>query len=180
MLANGEGSIPYYKLFRMKHVEIAIWPLLYVQPQWCESAIEGGTSRLSANHAFYLNFAQDFGLLQYQYDRWLFKTVTGAVETGKIHRTSPLRALETKSIGTAYWQWQHRILKDVVRQFDSMSPAEWNVPLPDWLTNRQKLVSSNLQMLPYLIPPSQSCTCSNSCAGDISRLQTTHAGNTTS
>lgn len=137
MIATGNRQIPYYKLFRKKYVEIAIWPLLYVREEWCESAIAGGISHLSAKHAFHLkamsvivDYGQDYGLLQYQYDRWLFKTVSGAVESGRVHGTLPMRALEYKSFSTGYWQWQHRILKDAVRQFGfpslflTISPAE--------------------------------------------------------
>ena len=104
-------KVPYYKIFRRRHIEIAIWPLLYIKPEWCESAMEGGNTRLSSKRAFHIkamsfiaDFGQDFSLLQYQYDRWLFKTVTGAVESGRVYGTSPHRALETKTFTTSYWQ----------------------------------------------------------------------------
>lgn len=124
LLASGEKNLPYYKFFRNQYIEIAIWPLLYVKPEWCESAIEGGGTRRSAKRAFHLkamssivDFGQDYGLIQYQYDMWMFKTVSGAVESGRTYGTSPMRALETKCFSTAYWQWQHRFLKGAVPQF---------------------------------------------------------------
>ena len=94
-------------------------------------------------------------MLQYQYDRWLFKTVTGAVESGWAHDTSPMRALETKTFSTGYWRWQHRLLKDSVRQFGfpslfiTISPAEWNFPYPFWFKERQKKISADPRHLPY-------------------------------
>ena len=136
-LAMDVTSFPYYKLFRFSHVEIAIWPLLYVKSEWCESSMTGHSTRLSSKRAFHvkcmsgiIDFGRDFSLLQFQYDRWLFKTVTGAVESGKVYKCSPQCALETKSFSSGYWQWQHRFLQDAVRQYGypslflAVSPAE--------------------------------------------------------
>ena len=77
-IAEGKKNIPYYEVFKMKYVKMAIWPLLYVKKEFCESAIDGNESRLSAKKSFHakclssiMDFSQDFELLQYQYDRWL-------------------------------------------------------------------------------------------------------------
>lgn len=161
-LVEGTTRIPYWTLFRMEFVEMAIWPLLYLKPEWCESGNHGGQTRLSAKRLFHckvmsgiLDFGQDFSLLQYQFDRWLFKTVSGAVESGKALGTSPKRALESKTFTTAYWQWQHYFLKDAVRQFGypslfiTISPAEWRIPVPKWLDTRRGMVAEQYRSLPY-------------------------------
>ncbi len=80
-----------------------------------------------------------FDLLQFQYDRWLFKTVSGAVNTARFLRCSPAHALETKTFSATYWQWQHRYVLDAVDQFGlpdvfiTISPFEWSFPFPSWL-----------------------------------------------
>jgi len=120
-----------------------------------------------------LNFGRDFNLLQYQYDRWLFKTVSGAVESGKALGTSPQRALETKSFSTAYWQWQHRMLKDAVRQFGypslfiTVSPAEWKMPHPRWLEARSNRFSSDYRAVPYELTVAILHTLEQICRGYI-------------
>ena len=100
---------------------MAIWPLLYLKEEWCESNISGQVytlsflpevviqcpfeikfekesststqllsyifsqdSRLSAKHMFrckiqceIMDFANNFELLSFQFDHWLYKTVSG-------------------------------------------------------------------------------------------------------
>ena len=65
-------------------IECAIWPNLYPFTAWCESNISDSGSRLSIKVSFYtklfseiLDYGMHFDLLQFQYDRWLFKTVSG-------------------------------------------------------------------------------------------------------
>lgn len=86
-----------------------------------------------------LNYSLDYELLHYHYDRWLFKTVTGAINTAVKSRCSPAKSLETKTFSQGYWQTQHRMLIDAVRQFGyptlflTISPFEWTFPQPPWL-----------------------------------------------
>ena len=75
MLADEKTQIPYYKAFKFLYIEIAVWPLLYLKNEWCESSFAGTQTRLSKKRAFHLN--------QFQYDRYIFKSVTGAIESGK-------------------------------------------------------------------------------------------------
>ena len=100
---------------------MAIWPLLYLKEEWCESNISGQVytpsflaavvtqfpfeiqlekesstsrqllsyifsqdSRLSAKHMFrckiqseIMDLANNFEILSFQFDRWLYKTVSG-------------------------------------------------------------------------------------------------------
>ena len=85
------------------------------------------------------DYAMSHELLLFQYDRWLFKTVTGAINSARVLKCSPLRALDTKTFSPGYWQWQHRFLLDAVSQFGlpslflTISPYEWTFPFPLWL-----------------------------------------------
>ena len=67
-------------------VECALWPNLYLFYEWCEAKLSGNTSRQSAKFSFtmkilseILDYALDYDLLQFVYDRWLFTTVSGAI-----------------------------------------------------------------------------------------------------
>ncbi|KAJ7375880.1 hypothetical protein OS493_038304 [Desmophyllum pertusum] len=112
----------------------------------CETIIEGATSRESAKVAFMtkllsnvFDYQLHFELLQFQYDRWIFKTITGAVNTGRVTGCSPAIALQHKTFSIGYWQWQHCLLIDAVQQygfpsfFVTISPYEWSFPFPPWL-----------------------------------------------
>lgn len=68
-----------------KGIECALWPNLYYSCDLCESHIDGTASRQSGKVAYVgkvmgplLDYALSFELLHYQYDRWMFKTITGA------------------------------------------------------------------------------------------------------
>lgn len=79
--------------------------------------------------------------LHYQYDLWLFKTITGAINSTKKAQCSPATALEAKTFRHQYWANQHRYLIDAVRHFSflsmfiTISPFEWTFPFPPWLNN---------------------------------------------
>ncbi len=83
-----------------------------------------------------------FDPLQFDFDRWLYKTVTGAINSARINSTladsaTAFYSLQDKPFSTGYWQ--HRFLLDVVRQFGlpslfiTISPSEWSFPIPMWL-----------------------------------------------
>lgn len=80
-----------------------------------------------------------YDLLHYHYDRWPFKTITGAINSAKQAQCSPAIALEAKTFSQQYWMNQHRYLMDAVRQFGfpsmfmTISPYEWTFPCPPWL-----------------------------------------------
>ena len=90
---------------------------------------------LSPVHDLSINFE----ILQYQYDRWLFKTITGAVNASKAFGCSPNRSLENKSFSKTFWQHQNLYLIDAVRLYDypsffiTISPYEWTFPFPPFL-----------------------------------------------
>lgn len=85
-------------------VECTLWPSLYHSTALCESLIAGQTNRQSGKASFLhkvlspvLDFSLDYELLQYQYDPWLFKTITGAINSSRASGYSPNAALQQKS-----------------------------------------------------------------------------------
>lgn len=127
-------------------IECALWPTLYHQTSMCESQIQGQSNRASGKVSFLhkvcspvSDFSLNFELLQYQYDRWLFKTITGAINSSRASGCSPNAALQQKSFSATYWQWQHLHLIDAVRQygnpsfFITISPYEWSFPWPTFI-----------------------------------------------
>lgn len=94
-------------------------------------------------------------MLQFQYDRWLFKTVCGAVESAKKLSCTPRQALDSKTFTKEHWKWHHLFLIDGTRQYGypsiflTMSVAEWRFPTCTWMDLRKKMTSSNFQKLPY-------------------------------
>ena len=85
------------------------------------------------------DYAMNYDLLHYHYDCWLFKTITGAINSAKQAQCSPTTALEAKTFSHQYWTIQNRYLIDVVRQFGfpsmfiTISLFEWTFPFPPWL-----------------------------------------------
>ena len=145
LLASND-TLNLFNFRKTQGIECVIWPNLYPFTAWCESNISDGGTHLSSKVSFYtklfseiLDYGMHFDLLQFQYDRWLFKTVSGAVNTARFLRCSPARALETKTFSATYWQWQHRYVLDAVDQFGlpdvfiTISPFEWSFPFPSWL-----------------------------------------------
>lgn len=129
-------------------VETALWPNLYHENALCESFLEGQETRKSGKVSFMTkitsavsDYAIHYNLVHYQYDRSLFKTITGAINSAKQGQCSPPTALEAKTFSHQYWANQHHYLKDAVRQFGfpsmfiTISPFEWTFLFPPWLNN---------------------------------------------
>ena len=111
---------------------------------WCESTLHGGEDRRSAKVSFMTNvmsqivdYALDFELLCFQYDRWLFETITGALNSSQDFNCSAAKALDAKTFSLGYWQQQHRYLLDAVWQhgflslFLMLNPYQWSFPFPE-------------------------------------------------
>lgn len=127
-------------------IECALWPNLYPYTAWCESIISDSGSRRSRKVSFItklmseiIDYGLHYDLLQFQYDRWLYKTVSGAINTARYLKCSPARSLDTKTFSATYWQWQYRYILDAVSQFGlpdifiTISPYEWSFPFPKWI-----------------------------------------------
>ena len=105
-------------------IECALWPTLYHTTAMCETMLTGQTNRASSKISFMhkalspvLDYSLDFEMLQFQYDRWLFKTITGAINSSRVSGCSPNTGLQHKSSSATYWRWQHLLLIDTVRQY---------------------------------------------------------------
>ena len=144
LLVDDEDDLNVFNFEMTKGIECALWPNLYPYTMWCESTLSGLDSKLSGKISFMrkvfsqiMDYGMHFDLLQFHYDRSLFKVVSGAINSARFSQCSPARALDTKAFSSSYWQWQHRYLLDAVRQFGlpdvfvTISPYEWSFPFAD-------------------------------------------------
>ena len=142
---------------RYRGVECALWPALYYRTSLCESVLEGQNNRASGKISYMhkvlsgvVDFAINYDILHYQYDRWLFKTITGAVNASKASGCSPNRSLENKSFSKTFWQHQHLFLIDAVHQygfpslFITLSPYEWTFPFPPFIDNIREIYGKDI------------------------------------
>ncbi len=146
VMSEQERTLNLYNFKDTQGIECALWPNLYPYTSWCESVISDNGSRLSSKVAFckklfseVIDYGLHFELLQFQYDRWVYRTVSGAINTARILKCSPARSLDSKTFSPTYWQWQHRFILDAVNQFGlpdvfiTLSPYEWSFPFPQWI-----------------------------------------------
>ena len=133
-------------------IECALWPNLYPFTEWCDTIHQGKESRLSQKASFFtkvksciLDNTLSYELLQFNYDLWLFKTVSGAIASARHMKCSPARALDCKVFFAGYWKKQHRLLIDAVRQFGypdlfiTLSPYEWTFPFHEIIRSAREL-----------------------------------------
>ena len=143
-------------------VECALWPS-YPTTAMCESVLEGQTNRASGKISFMHkillavpDYSLSYELLQYQYDRWLFKTITGAVNSSKQSGCSPNRSLENKTFSRTFWQHQNLYLIDAVRQYGypsfflTISPYEWTFPFPPFIQQLRERYGRDVTEIPSL------------------------------
>lgn len=144
----GTKKFNCYSMENTMGIECALWSHLYPFTNWCDTVITGSKNRSSQKMSFMTKvlssiicYSLEFELLHFHYDRWIFKTVTGAITTARRFKCSPARSLDEKTFSVGYWQWQHRILLDAVAQFGlpsvfvTISPYEWTFPWPLWLSD---------------------------------------------
>lgn len=136
---------------------------LYFCTSLCESVLEGRNNRASGKISYMhkvlfpvMDFSINFDILQYQYDRWLFKIITGAVNASKASGCSPNRSLENGSSSKTFWQHQNLFLIDAVHQFGfpslfiTTSPYEWTFPLPPFIENIRNTYGKEIMEVPVL------------------------------
>lgn len=141
--------LQYCFYLQIKSIETAIWPLLYPYDRFCESRVADTGRRESSKKAYMLklnceiyDYCGTFSLLRFNYDRWLYKTVTGAVAAGHSRLCTPARALDGKAFSPTYWEWQHAFLVDVVHNFGyphiflTIRPYEWTFPKSPYVKDR--------------------------------------------
>ena len=104
-----------YNYTKRCSIETALWPHLYPFDTWCETNLKGNETRLSTKVGYWrkLNsaIADDamlYDLLQFHYDLWLWRTVSGAIASARKINCSPNKALKAKAFSSEYWRWQHR------------------------------------------------------------------------
>lgn len=90
-------------------IECALWANLYPFTSWCESTLSGKDSRLSSKIAFcaklfseVADYGLNFDLLQWQYDRALYKVVSRAINTARFSNCLPARTLDSKAFSVTY------------------------------------------------------------------------------
>ena len=91
-------------------IECALWPNLYPMLDFCETSLSGRDNRASTKVAFMVktfsqisDYATNFELLQFHYDLWVFKTISGAITTARNKYSSPARVLDAKTFSSDYW-----------------------------------------------------------------------------
>ena len=122
-------------------VECTLWPTLYYMRSLCETMLTGpsnqASSKISFTHKVLLplvDYSLDFDILQFNYDRWLFKTTSGAINSSRASGCSPNCGLQHKSFSATFWWWQHLLLVDTICQygfpsfFITVSHYEWAFP----------------------------------------------------
>ena len=127
-------------------IECALWPSLYHTTAMCETMLTGHSNRASSKISFMhkvlspvVDYSLEFDILQFQYDHWLFKTITGALNSSRVSGCSPNCGLQHKSFSATYWRWQHLLLIDAVRQYSfpsfflMVSTYEWTFPWPGFI-----------------------------------------------
>ena len=149
MQFRGVAELYAYQIFTTPEfhgVECALWPMLYHSTALCKSLVSEQSNRQNRKASFLhkvlspvLDYSLDYEMLQYQYERWLFKTITGAINSSRALGCSPNAALQQKSFSATYWQWQHLYLLDAVCQYGfpsfflTISPYEETFPWPCFL-----------------------------------------------
>ena len=165
-LRSSHSQPSVFDVFQWVGIECSLWPVLYPYTSWCESAVLGTSKNRSSKAAFVskcfspvADYALHFNLMQFMFDRWLYKTIPVAIHssTGRTGHSSQyqlMSALDSKPFSPEYWKWQHRYLIDAVRQygypslFITISPYEWSFTRPLWI---QELMST-FQRPPHSIP----------------------------
>ena len=89
MQSHGVAQQFNYQIFTVpeyESIECTLWRMLYYHTTFCDSLVWGKTNRLSGKINFLhkmlspvVDYSLDFEVLQHQYNRWLFKTITGTI-----------------------------------------------------------------------------------------------------
>jgi len=125
-----QGKDPsIFDMFRRVGIECALWPTLFPFMLWCESALTSESANRSSKASFIvkcfspvIDYSLHFELLQFTFDRWVYKTSTGALQSswqyyGAVSQHKVLSALDSKPFSIEYWKWQNRYLTDAVQQY---------------------------------------------------------------
>ena len=144
-LVNSRQEPSLFDVYRWNGIECALWKNLYPFTSWCDTINDGCSDRQSWKISFLtkcsssiVDYSLNFDLLSFHFQRWLYKTIMGAIQTSHNNSqetVSAFQALQDKPFSKGYWDWQHRYLIDAVAQFGLpllfiiISPSEWNFQL---------------------------------------------------
>ena len=163
-------------LFRSS-LECVLWPQLYFRDDWADNPVgadagdaneEGdeepdvaANKRWSTKRAFafkvlspVLDFAMDYSLAVFVYDRWFLKTSTGA---GNSSRCTLHRALAQKALGQAWLDRLRHVMSDFHRQhgwadyFVTLSPFELSTPMSLIVEETMHATGRHVRSLPALV-----------------------------
>ena len=154
-----------FDVYTWEGIECALWPHLYPFTSWCETIHDGSSDRRSSKISFLakclsalLDYSLTFDLLQFHFDRWLYKTITGAIHSSRSTTMKVIpafHALQDKPFSKGYWEWQHLYLIDAVMQFGlpslflTISTSEWSFPTPLWLDDIREQTGYGPTNLPF-------------------------------
>ena len=103
-----------------------------------------------------VDYSFSFDVMQYNYDRWLFKPITGTVNSCKGGGCSPNQSLVNTVFSRTFWQHQHLCLIDAVRQFGfpwffvTISRYGWTFPFPPFIEHVRDHYAKDVTDLPML------------------------------
>lgn len=103
-----------------------------------------------------VDYSFSFDVMQYNYDRWLFKPITGTVNSCKAGGCSPNQSLVNTVFSRTFWQHQHLCLIDAVRQFGfpwffvTISRYGWAFPFPPFIEHVRDHYAKDVTDLPML------------------------------
>ena len=118
------ATISYFKSLQLGRdrmyfmtISVPVHKMVWIFHFWKKKTESTKVAFFTKAFRYILDYATSFELLLLQYNMWIFKTVTGAINSARVLNCSPLRALDTQTFLPDYWQWQHRFLLDAVSQF---------------------------------------------------------------
>ena len=177
VLARAEAvSLPPSAILE-PYLECALWPVLYFRadlaeshrarpPNWqvpfkkrerCERQVTWDSAKaafMAKVRSDTPDYGEDFSLIQFQFDRYLFRCVLNrgsAAETAGRHKET---VLADKSWTPGYWKKHHAVLLDVVHQigaphlFLTVAPYEWSFPFPYWIDRAAEALGKDRTGLP--------------------------------
>lgn len=134
------GSLLPFDAIQWPHIENSLFPDLYPHRSWCDSVwLEKDEQYASSKASFIakaysavLDYAYDFTLVQFVYDRWIWRTITSA-QNAALHQGSVLdMCLKCRTFAPEHMKNARCVLTDVVRQAGcpdgmlTLAPNEWH------------------------------------------------------
>lgn len=130
MQSRGVRMFFLYEIFFLLQyygIECVLWFSFYYSIFMCKSLIQDRSNRVSGKISFIYkvlllvcDYSFNFEFLQYQYNRWFFKTIIGVINFFRFSGCSLNVVFQQKFFFVIYWQWQYFYFVDVVRQYSNL------------------------------------------------------------